>query len=620
MTGQWIRKRFDISKIKLSRLALFAILLLSGFLNLYQINKEGFGNTYYAAGVKSMLTSWQNFFFVSFDPSGFVSLDKPPLGFWIQTISAKILGFSGWSVIFPQAIAGIISVFIVYRIVLITSGLNAGTLAALFMAVTPIAVATNRNNTIDSLLLLTSLLAVWAVYKALETGNLIWLLICLGFIGLGFNIKMAQALLILPGCLLLYWVIAPFSNQKKIHYLFLGGIVLIFVSCIWMTFVELTPPNQRPFVGGSQNNSPFELAITYNGISRWIGLPQTSTNTSQNTEANQPNDGILPDETGNPGVFRLFNRQLGGQVSWLLPIAIFILGFSLLSTWKSKTPLARFHFEILWGGWLIACLAFFSFGAFFHRHYLIMLAPPVSALSAIGLTHQPMDPKWRGFYLPFILFIGLVTSIIILVPFSPWNGWFLTAVIGVEIVSITGLIATNNLLTSKHFRLESIFLGLGIFSLLIPQFLWAGIPVLNGGNGGLPFAGPDVLTWNRYPIDVDIQYLIDDLNGKYRSEKYYVGTFDYDPAEWIILKTGKPVMVMGGFYGTDPILTPSELAMHVSAKEIRSFFFYESTVRQLRPDLLAWFHQNCSTSYPTPLNGENYFQLYDCGGKQPLSK
>src|SRR5215207_6064569 len=70
------------------RLALTVILGLSAFLNLFQLTREGYGNTYYAATVKNMLTSWRNFFFLSSD-AGFVTVDKPPLGFWIQAASAK---------------------------------------------------------------------------------------------------------------------------------------------------------------------------------------------------------------------------------------------------------------------------------------------------------------------------------------------------------------------------------------------------------------------------------------------------------------------------------------------------------------------------------------------------
>ncbi len=60
--------------------ALAAILVVSAFCEFYALNAEGYANTYYAAAIKSMLLSWHNFFFVAFDPGGFVSIDKPPPG------------------------------------------------------------------------------------------------------------------------------------------------------------------------------------------------------------------------------------------------------------------------------------------------------------------------------------------------------------------------------------------------------------------------------------------------------------------------------------------------------------------------------------------------------------
>src|SRR4051794_27665154 len=73
------------------RVALGGVLLLAAALHLYRLDQNGYGNEYYAATVRSMLVSWHNFFFVSFDPGGFVSVDKPPLAFWIQAASARLL-------------------------------------------------------------------------------------------------------------------------------------------------------------------------------------------------------------------------------------------------------------------------------------------------------------------------------------------------------------------------------------------------------------------------------------------------------------------------------------------------------------------------------------------------
>src|SRR5438105_2077910 len=75
--------------------ALGAVLLVAAALNLWGLDREGYANTYYAAAVKSMLTSWHNFFYLAFDSGGFVGVDKAPLGLWVQAASAKVFGFSG---------------------------------------------------------------------------------------------------------------------------------------------------------------------------------------------------------------------------------------------------------------------------------------------------------------------------------------------------------------------------------------------------------------------------------------------------------------------------------------------------------------------------------------------
>src|SRR5919199_1860777 len=200
------------------RLALAAVLGLSAFLNLAWLPGEGYANTYYAAAVKNMLTSWHNFFFVSFD-AGFVSVDKPPLGLWVQAASAYLFGFNGLSLLLPQALAGIFCVALLYHLVRWAFGPVAGLLAALVLAVTPISVATSRNNTMDMLLVLSVLLAAWAVIRAAETGRLSWLLLGAVMVGLGFNIKMLEAFLVLPAFYLLYLLGASVSWRRRFVHL-----------------------------------------------------------------------------------------------------------------------------------------------------------------------------------------------------------------------------------------------------------------------------------------------------------------------------------------------------------------------------------------------------------------
>src|SRR6266700_3616589 len=166
------------------RLALALILVVSAFVNHFRLDQNGYGNAYYAAAVKSMLMSWHNFFFLSFDPGGFVSIDKPPLGFWLQAASARLFGFSGLSLLLPQALAGIASVALLYVLVRRVFGPTIGVLAALALAITPVSVAAARNNTPDNLLVLVVLLATLVVSIAAETGRLRWLLLGALLIGI----------------------------------------------------------------------------------------------------------------------------------------------------------------------------------------------------------------------------------------------------------------------------------------------------------------------------------------------------------------------------------------------------------------------------------------------------
>jgi 4-amino-4-deoxy-L-arabinose transferase-like glycosyltransferase len=248
--------------------ALAAILLLAIFMNFFQLGQNGYGNLYYAAAVKSMGDNWRNFFFVSFDPGGFVTIDKPPLGFWLQTLCTKLFGFSPFSIFFPQAVCGVLAVLLLYSLVRRHFGPVAGLVAALALAVSPITVVTDRNNTIDGTLALALLLAAWAVIHACETGKLRWLLLSSVFVGLGFNIKMAEAYLIVPALGMAYLLCAPRKTWTRIWHLLLAVLVMLAVSLSWLVAVDLTPASLRPYVGSTQDNSELSLAFGYNGLNR----------------------------------------------------------------------------------------------------------------------------------------------------------------------------------------------------------------------------------------------------------------------------------------------------------------------------------------------------------------
>lgn len=260
-------------------LALLPILLLSAFFGLWGLVINGYSNDFYASAVKSMVLNWHNFFFASFDPGGFVTVDKPPVALWFEVLSAKIFGFSGVSLLLPEALAGIAGVALLYFMVKRAFGTTAGLISALVLAVTPIFVVMNRDNNPDSMMVLFLMLSAWAWLKAARTGRLRWLLLGSLLVGINFNIKTLEAIVILPAFYALYFLLANVSWKKRIAQLIAATLVVLVVSFSWSVAVDLTPASSRPYVGGSTNNSELNLIFGYNGLGRVDAAAQTNSST-----------------------------------------------------------------------------------------------------------------------------------------------------------------------------------------------------------------------------------------------------------------------------------------------------------------------------------------------------
>ena len=471
------------------KFALIIIMLLAIFVHFYRLGQNGFGNLFYAAGVRSMADNLHNFFFVSYDPGGFVSVDKPPLGFWLQALSVKVFGFTPFSIFLPQALAGVLSVLLLFYLVRRHFGVTAGLLAGLALALSPLSVATDRNNTIDSTLALTLLLGAWAVLRAAETGKWRWLLLSAALVGIGFNIKMAEAYLVVPAFGLLYLLAAPRNLWMRLAQLSLALLLLLAISLSWATAVDLIPASQRPYVGSSQNNSEISLAFGYNGIDRVLGNlgfnrgnhdtadethHATSTNASQSTlpdkataSAPETRDPASSDQrlqgnfarfyTNTPGPLRLLNEPLGGQIAWFLPIAL--LGILALA-WQRRPRFRQDRQQqslLLWGTWLLTTVVFFSsIPGFFHQYYMVTFAPTICALFGIGLVimwHDYQRPGWRGWLLPLALFVTACEQIHIISSNPAWGSWL------IPLIAIPCVLAALTLSMARllaHFDLNRI--------------------------------------------------------------------------------------------------------------------------------------------------------------------
>lgn len=583
----------DVLPTKLwQRIALGIILLLAAFMNLFRLEQNGYGNTYYAAAVKSMLMSWHNFFFVSFDPGGFVSIDKPPLGFWIQAACAALFGFHGWSLLLPQAIAGIGSVALLYVLVRRAFGSMAGLLAALALALTPISIVTSRDNTIDSLLVLTVLLATWAISLASETGRLRWLLLSALLIGLGFNIKMLEAYLVVPAFVLMYLLGAPLSWRTRLLHLVLAGVVLPVVSFSWISAVDLTPASQRPYVGSSQSNSELELALGYNGLGRITGVIFGGSTTTARTGAQKTQPALNLNtltlllgisETGLPGPFRLVNPQLGGQIGWLLLFA----GLSLIAVARWKRPSLihnrRQQGLLLWGVWFVTLFVFFSLALIAHAYYLVTFAPAVCALVGIGGVVMYRDYRARSGWCSWLFPVALVgTALVqahILSTFPDWSRWLTPLIVGLCLLAAVFLVGARLVKLPVSLTPLGPVATLGMLSLLIAPTIWGAIPVWAGSDSAHLVAGPprrndafaalarSFIAEEPHAQPELVHYLLVN-QGKTR---FLAATINALAAAPLIIDTDKPVMALGGFIGTDQIVTSEQFATMVRNREVRFF-------------------------------------------------
>jgi 4-amino-4-deoxy-L-arabinose transferase-like glycosyltransferase len=649
--ASWIPSRVATNAEPKSRkplwlyLALGIIILISLFMNFYQLGQTGYGNDFYVASVRSMLDSWHNFFFVSFDPGGFVTVDKPPLGFWLQTLSARLFGLTPFSVFLPQALAGVLSVLLIYKLVKDRFGVVAGLLAGLVLALSPISIITDRSNQVDSTLALVMLLGAWTVLKAAESGKLRWLLLCAAILGLGYNVKMLEAYMVIPAFGLLYLVGSPKPIWTRAWHLALAMVVLLVISLSWSVIVDMTPASQRPFVDSTQDNSEIGLAFGWNGVSRILGgggpggggQHNNPAGRGQTPEANNAANGGPPSTAagdnrdraqrpgqggpgggpgggggffgdGNPGPLRLIIGSLAGQTAWFLPLAL--LGI-LAVAWKRRPHLQSDRQQqsvLMWGMWLISMAIYFSFTTgLFHQYYLTVMAPSIAAMSGIGIVAMWQDYRargWRAWLLPLAIALAAAEQIYILTGYPTYGKWLIPTIAALAALCIIVLViayiiprlrrSTNN----RRYLVPALCFGL--LALILTPAVWS-YTELSRSSGGIPSAGPNQGGFGSGPGGFPNQAnrdaaqrarrttafqggfgggpggggvntkLLSYLEAHQGSTKFLFAVSNSNEAAPYIIATNKPVMSLGGFLGSDPILTTTSLAKLVANNTIRFF-------------------------------------------------
>lgn len=610
------------------RAALAVIVLVAFGLRAWNLEQQGWGADYYSAAVLSMSGSLHNFFFAAFDPAGFISIDKPPLAFWLQVLVVKLFGFTPLALLLPQVLIGTACVALVHRIARHSFGEMTGLLAASFMAITPVLVAVNRTNNTDSTLLLCLLAAAWAQLVATERGSRRWLAAAWALLGLAFNVKMLAGVLVLPVFGLVYLLLAPVSLARRVADLALATAALLLVALPWAATVQLTAPANRPHIGSSPGNSMIELVFGHNARNRLYSPRATAASADAAaagaSAAGASAAGASVAEPGldtrstvrelaarlfvrNPvGPLRLLWGQPAAQIGWFAPLLLFGAVVGALGALRHRAsrpaetatrsgPGRASLATVFWAGWLLGYWATYSqLGGIIHHYYLSTMAPALAILGSAAVCALWRSRRER-----------VTVALLVLLPLSclvwqahvqasamGWTsaqafwtqreGWLVFAHASVALVLVVAALLFTVLrftrADAKNRLAAGAFAATLAASSVLP-LLWSASSVVLPAPGIVPSADlyrwqaalrdPQAFAFMRYGRGVDTSRLAEFVLRERRGEQFLLSTTTTYWAAPLIIATGAPVMARGGYHGLDRAIGVERLVSLVRDGKLR---------------------------------------------------
>jgi 4-amino-4-deoxy-L-arabinose transferase-like glycosyltransferase len=561
------------------RPSVIALLLGAAVLYLWDLGASGWANSFYSAAVQAGATSWKAMLFGSSDASSFITVDKPPASLWVMDLSARLFGVNAWSILVPQALEGVASVGVLYLAVRRVAGPAAGLIAGFVLATTPVAALMFRFNNPDALLVLCLTGAVYATVRALEAASVRWLAFAGALIGLGFLSKALQAFLVVPVLALVYLALAPTGLGRRVRHVLAAGVALVVAGGWWVALVQLWPAGSRPYIGGSQDNSFLSVVFGYNGVGRLTG----------NETGSVGGGGGTTGRWGATGLLRLFNSEFGGQASWLLPLALVLLGGGLWLVWRRVAVRASL---LLWGGWLVGTGLVLSLAkGIIHPYYTVVLAPAlggVIGIAAVELWKLRGRVEARA-VLAAALAVSGIWTYLLMQRSSSWHASFrpvllLAALAAAGVVlwlplvrkAFLPLVVSGALLaTLSAPALAAVDTAGQTHSGAIPSAApTAGFGGPGGGGfrgGGGPGGFPGGGGGNLLDASTPSAALVAALKANASSYTWVAAAIGSNSAAGPQLATGLPVMSIGGFNGSDPTPTLAEFQKLVAAKQIHYF-------------------------------------------------
>ncbi len=383
-----------------------------------------------------------------------------------------------------------------------------------------------------------------------------------------------------------------------------------------------------------------------------------------------------------PGPLRLFSQQLGAQATWLAPLAVLGLVVGGWGVWRRRRRLSssrKAQATIVWGTWLLTTFAFFSIAARFQAYYLVTFAPPMVSMAAIGVVEGWRVFRrqgWGGWLLPVSLVSTALVEAHILSGGPAWAQFITPALVATALAATVVLLGWRlaarfgPLGVRRPARLlAEAGLTVAVLMLLVGPGAWGVASASTGGRppGGQPATqatfgfpgapvaargGADPRAAGRAPelgaasaagvagrtpgaanatgaaggagrfagggAAQQQSGLLNYLEQQRGDDTYLAATQTSMAAAPLIVASGEPVMSVGGFMGSDPILGAAQFAQLVQTGVVRFYLAGGGGFggqRGTGSQIASWVQANCAT-VPAAVYGDGsanaQTRLYDC--------
>jgi 4-amino-4-deoxy-L-arabinose transferase-like glycosyltransferase len=354
-----------------------AVLVLAAALRLVNLGAAR-PDPFYDAAVRSMGTSWHALLVGAFEPGARVAIDKPPVDLWLQVASTRLLGFTTPALILPAAAGGVLCVVFLHDALRTLFGRPAALAGALALAVLPIAVITDRSDTMDSVMAAAATGAAALTARAARSGSRLTIAAAGAAIGLAFELKLFEGLVAAPALAAMWWLGAGGSRLHRATGLAAAGAALTTVAVAWLVAVSLLPLGSRPFALGASNGSPWRAAFVYDGLDRLRGRVRLQPPTAEG-RAHAP---------APPGPLRLLSPRVSllGRVGAELAAAVAALTVALAAgAWRRLDRAGRAGLAAL-AVWLACGAVLCSAMRDLHPRYADAFAPAIAGCLGAGVV------------------------------------------------------------------------------------------------------------------------------------------------------------------------------------------------------------------------------------------